>query len=275
MKIAIYYFSGTGNTWYVAKALKAALIEQGAEAKAKNIEDMPASKVTELLSWCDKVIIGYPIYGSDSPRIMREFVANLPKSDNQKPISTFTTVALYSGDGTILYRKLFGEKGYKFETGMEFIMPNNLNVPGFPDVLPIGDEDKVHQKNLRANEKAKKMAGAILTGKTKVQYDRVFGHLMGAVQRKHVDDFIAKLNSTMYVEHDKCIKCMRCVKLCPADNIVFNDGKIEIFDNCMGCMRCYHFCPTGAINITEKSLDAKKWVRYKGPTKDYLKKLLK
>lgn len=274
MKITIFYFSGTGNTWFVANTLAELLNHEGAEANAYSIEKIDTEQTQLLIDASDKIVIGYPIYGSTSPRLMQEFLDNLPTPKKPTGVSVFTTVALYSGDGTILYRKHLKQLGYTFENGMEFILSNNLNIPGFPDVLHVGDQRKIDKRNAKAANKTIKLRDALLTGNNVVNYDRVFGHLNGALQRKYVHDFIKKMNDTFLVKHDKCIKCMRCVKMCPAQNISFTDEKIVFHDQCMGCMRCYHFCPTGAINITEKSVDTKKWPRYKGPDKDYIKTLL-
>ena len=274
MKITIFYFSGTGNTYFAANSLRDALIQKGAEARALSIEKLSAEDTASLINQSDKIVIGYPIYGSTAPKLMREFMEALPVSNCLKPASIITTIALYSGDGAILYRKLLKQKGYAYDCGVEFIMPNNINIPGFPDMLRVGDDEKVNRQKSRTVLRANYLAELLINNRHAVKYDRVFGRMMGALQRKYVDDYIQKLSSTYYTEDSKCIKCMRCVKMCPVDNIRFEDGKILFGSQCMGCMRCYHFCPTAAINITEKSLDTKKWPRYKSPDKDYIKTLL-
>jgi len=52
--------------------------------------------------------------------------------------------------------------------------------------------------------------------------------------------------------NDKCIKCKRCLNICPAKALTFTD-KIEI--NKMKCIRCYcchEMCPVNAIEVKEK-----------------------
>ena len=57
------------------------------------------------------------------------------------------------------------------------------------------------------------------------------------------------------VDADVCIKCGKCAKVCPVDNIKgappvwIHNGK------CTCCLACYHYCPVHAINygsITRK-----------------------
>ncbi|MBN2879067.1 MAG: EFR1 family ferrodoxin [Clostridia bacterium] len=273
MKITIFYFSGTGSTWYVANSLAEAINNKGVQAEAISIEKINQTDSEKAIKESDKIVLGFPIYCSAAPRNMEQFIDNLPQ-EKGKPVSVFTTVALYSGDGTIHYRKLLQRKGYAFEAGMEFVMHSNLNVPGFPDMFKPGDEEKIALRNENAIAKAKQMAEAIISGQSKTEGGGFFGRFTGISQRIFYDMSIKMLNKKLLVKHDKCIKCMRCVKMCPVENIKFEDGKIQIGDNCMACMRCYHFCPTAAINCTEKSFDIKKWPRFKGPTKDYIKTLL-
>ncbi len=272
MKVTIFYFSGTGSTWYAANSLAKALNDKGAEAQAISIENKNI-ETHKLIEDSGKIVIAFPIYCSAAPRNMQKFLHGLPQA-NGKPVCVLTTASMTSGDGTVQYKKLLQSKGYVFETGMEFVMHNNLNIPGFPDMLKVGNQDKIDKRNQRCDVKVQKMADAVITGKSKVDGGGLFGKMVGSLQRKYYDVSIKMLNDKLMVAHDKCIKCMRCVKMCPAENITFEDGKIEIGGNCMACMRCYHFCPTGAINITEKSLDTQKWPRFKGPTKDYIKTLL-
>ena len=57
-----------------------------------------------------------------------------------------------------------------------------------------------------------------------------------------------RFNGRFYkVEQDKCIKCLKCVKECPAQNIFFNGTKITFGGKCLMCQKCVMYCPTKAI----------------------------
>ena len=50
-------------------------------------------------------------------------------------------------------------------------------------------------------------------------------------------------------DHGKCIKCKRCVNICPAKALSFED-KIEIdTSKCIRCYCCHEMCPADAIKI--------------------------
>ncbi len=61
MKATIFYFSGTGNTWFVAESLRKGLFVRGIDVEAMSIEDSKfedGSEVTRLVTESDHIIIG-------------------------------------------------------------------------------------------------------------------------------------------------------------------------------------------------------------------------
>ncbi len=51
------------------------------------------------------------------------------------------------------------------------------------------------------------------------------------------------------VSHKDCVKCKKCIEVCPAKVITLND-KIEIdLDKCIRCFCCHELCPKKAVNI--------------------------
>lgn len=278
MKATIFYFSGTGNTWFVAETLKRELQYRSIDAEAFSIEDTTLAeegKLHQLIAESEHILIGYPIYGSVAPKPMIDFIENLPKTYKGTMMSVFSTVALASGDGPVVYREIFEARGYRFHTGMEFKLSNNFNVPGFPDVLHVGNEENIDRRNDKARIKVEKMADSVAEGKTMVEGDHFLGRLLGNLQRRHIDELLVKFNDKLYVENSKCIGCEKCIQICPVNNISEVDGEIAFKGSCAVCMRCYHFCSAKAINVTKASLDEKKWPRFRGATKAYQEELLK
>ncbi len=51
-------------------------------------------------------------------------------------------------------------------------------------------------------------------------------------------------------DKDKCIHCLRCQQICPAEALSFIDGKITIDTHlCIRCYCCHEICPADAITI--------------------------
>jgi ferredoxin len=58
------------------------------------------------------------------------------------------------------------------------------------------------------------------------------------------------VNPKIRANHNKCRKCLACMKSCPAKAVSFVGGKIEINKNkCIMCYCCHEMCPEGAIEI--------------------------
>lgn len=272
MKITIVYFSGTGNTWYVAQEIKTSLQNKGVDAQCYSIENPifeDDQNLESLITTADNIIFGFPTYASDVPWPMQKFFKRLPQLNSSKDTAVFCTQAFGSGDGALIADKYLKDKGYFIKQTAHFNMSNNFYVPVFIRVFPVGDQEKIRKRNAKATEKVQKFAAKIVSGEQSIIGDNFFGHLIGNVQRGHFDALIKKINNLLIVDHSLCTNCNQCLKFCPEQNITENDSKITINDNCCSCMRCYQLCPVLAINITNKTTDAKKYPRFKGPTKSF------
>jgi len=63
---------------------------------------------------------------------------------------------------------------------------------------------------------------------------------------------------------ETCVKCKQCVNSCPMGNIHFENNKPQFGKKCCACMRCYNLCPVGAIQLTKRTRNKTKFLRYKG-----------
>ncbi|MCH3916567.1 MAG: DUF362 domain-containing protein [Spirochaetia bacterium] len=51
---------------------------------------------------------------------------------------------------------------------------------------------------------------------------------------------------------DKCIRCGRCIEICPAKALELKDGHVGLTaQKCIRCYCCHEVCPAGAIEIEE------------------------
>ena len=89
--IAIY-FSSTGNTKHCVKKFIERL---GKGIPAVSIEDEGCG---ELLKRHDDIILAYPVYFSDLPQIVREFICENSANFRGKNIFIIATMEIFSGD---------------------------------------------------------------------------------------------------------------------------------------------------------------------------------
>ena len=63
-----------------------------------------------------------------------------------------------------------------------------------------------------------------------------------------------KYSYKLVIQNSKCIKCKKCINLCPMKSIENKDDKIKVnIHNCIVCGVCIEKCPVKAIKYTNKN----------------------
>ena len=113
MGLVLFYFSGTGNTRYIAHHLCNNLNDKGYNAQAVSIEKLKNADAHKMIDNTSAIGLAWPIYGSDIPRNMQKFIKAMPITE-KKPLLTFCTQLLFSGDGAVVMRRELEGKGYLY-----------------------------------------------------------------------------------------------------------------------------------------------------------------
>lgn len=60
------------------------------------------------------------------------------------------------------------------------------------------------------------------------------------------------------VDERTCTQCGLCAKICPAEVLIMDGGKLQVSDKslfgCIACGHCMMICPTGAITVTGRGI---------------------
>ncbi|NCA96877.1 MAG: hypothetical protein EOM77_01640 [Bacteroidia bacterium] len=239
MKILLLLFTGTNNTYEIARLLAGDFALQGHQSDIIKVDiDTPVLD----LSTYDMVGFGYPIYAFNEPRFFWRYIKKLSLNSNAKYFifkSSGETLKLNNASSRRILRRLRSAK-CKILGDYHFVMPYNIH---------FRFDDAFVKEIIWYNRKLSKIAVYnLLHDRESFLKTNIFYNFLAwviGIQRPG-----ATINSYLYrVKMDKCIKCMRCVKECPTHNIFFSKGKIRFHANCQMCMRCSFFCPTDAINI--------------------------
>lgn len=232
------YFSGTGNSKYVAE-LFARKMNTACHSIEGSVDFAALVNASDIVAFC------YPVYMSRVPRIMREFVAQHMDALKDKKIIIFCTQLLLSGDGARAFVALFPKGHTNVIYAEHFFMPNNVNNMA---ILPM-PKDKMIQKCMdNAERKMQKICADIKYGKIKRRGFTPVGRLLGLPQGIFMNATERLANKTIRVDDD-CTKCGMCVKICPTHNLMLESGKITHNHNCTMCYRCINRCPKKAINV--------------------------
>ncbi len=270
MKTPLFYFSGTGNTRWAAGVLAEELQRLGIQTDLHSLEFPEAAdpdKIAEILAASEHIILGYPTYGSDMPRVVRDFISRLPETGGGKKLSVFCTHASFTGDGNVYFRKALAAKGYHLGRSFQVALTTNFNVAVFPfSLFPPHSGAKLEKRKQKARAKLARMASAIRDDKPHLEGTLPHQIILGAIQRHLFRAAERSLPKKFHFIKQRCIKCGACVKNCPVKNWSFDsDGELRGTGKCFLCFRCYNSCPTLAINFGRKTSHPEKFTRYKGP----------
>jgi len=231
------YFSGTGNTKFIAELFSAKM-----NAACHSIEE--TLDFTALIAEYEIIALCYPIYGSRVPRLMREFTASVRHALTGKKLIIFCTQWMFSGDGARAFTDLF-ESPPTVIYAEHFNMPNNVcNVP----LLPVSDAKGQAKYRRRAERKMTDVCNNIRNGVVKRRGFNIISRSLGLMQGVPFPKMEAKAANDVRIGAD-CIGCGVCVSLCPTANLTLTDGKIGQNGNCTLCYRCVNKCPKMAITV--------------------------
>lgn len=222
----IFYFSGTGNSAWVAGQL----------ARLTGDEAYDITNLNELPDMANAKQIGFvfPVYAWGAPEIMLDFAKKLPKPQ------AFTFGVCTCGGDAGLTMKQFS-KLYSLSSCYSLLMPNNYIIGSDTD-----DEGEILQKITAAREELERMAQELR------RQERVYRVHEGALAgvKSHLVNFgfnkFARSAKAFFAE-DRCNGCGQCARNCPASAISLRNGKPVWAAQCFQCLRCINECPQQAI----------------------------
>jgi ferredoxin len=249
-KIAIFYFSGTGNAKQIALWFSEFAVIKDIDCQTFNIAKIDIDKI-ETFSSDTLIVIISPIHGFNFPEITLNFICRFPKGINSivlmntragMKIGRFVTPGL-TGIAFLLSSLMLKNKGYKIVGQIPFDMPSN-----WISIHPALNENTVkfiHEKNYCRVEKHSKR---IFSGKSDFLSNRdlIQDILISPVSLGYYLAGRFAFAKSFYASF-RCENCGLCVKQCPVKAIkTINDRPYWTF-KCESCMKCMNSCPKKAI----------------------------
>jgi len=270
MKVAIFLFSGTGNTYYIGRKIQDAFHEHHTLCDLFSIENKHDDDT--LIDQYDVIGLGYPIYGSDVPILIRNWIDELKMHEGKRAF-VFCTQMMYSGDGAAYGGRLLHKKGFIIRQQEHFNMPNNIT--DYKILRPFNKHnlERIEEKKTK---QVKKYVHQIMVDQRRRKGSNPLSLCLGLLQRIPYQKLEMKWISNSIKIEDHCILCKTCIDLCPTDNFEIKDGILMTKNQCIACYRCINHCPVNALHSSKNALvkhpyhGPEKQSNIKDVMKDYL-----
>lgn len=220
----IIYFSGTGNSYSVAKKLSEKLNDT--IVPMKNATNNGDSSLTFV----------FPTYCHNIPPVVRGFIEKMEITNNQK-VMGISVSGGNNGHSEYYFNKLIEKKGMKVDKFLNIVMTDNSG----PAIL----DTKINFKEANIDG----MLDGFLKSDYKNQSQR---KLTYDLSEKLLFSSVSKRMLKKRVNQDQCIGCGKCSMICPNNNITMTDKKPVIGPNCAECYGCIHWCPKQAIRMVKR-----------------------
>lgn len=250
MKITIYYFSGSGNSLYIAKQIAKRFDDSAVLSIA-----LLASKYESYSLTGDVAGIVYPAYFQNAPGIVKSFING---AHELAADYLFSVVTNNGGPGfaSMAIENLAAKKGRRID------MSSSITMPG-SSVL-FGDYTNTYAERTKRLWDSQLSLDAIVS---KIEGKRSSPSEIQGGARPKLKGLLAGLAVRIYDlpgkfrTNEKCDECLACVKICPTGAIAYNK-RIAWRSNCINCLACYNWCPRSAIEIENAKTNG---IRYHHP----------
>ena len=244
----ILYFTGTGNSKFVADYLAEKLNET-----TVSINNILKKNENPVFESENPYIIIAPIYAWRFPKVVEE-VLEKAEFKGCKTVYCIGTMGENSGTAGSHLKKIFTAKGMNFSGFTGVVMQNNYL---FMEKMPKPRDAARNLNN--AIPKLESIVSSINAGKRLNKDDKTpLAPFMSSVVNAGFNRFMVKKQK--YTVDADCIACGKCVSGCPVNNIVIKDKKPVFSNNCTGCLACLHHCPKQSINVRNETQDKGRYV---------------
>jgi flavodoxin len=213
----VIFFSGTGNTQHLSK-----LLAEKTNGKALSIEN---KNVRDFIIESNELAFAFPIYASNMPEIVRNFIDNTSDLWKNKKVFVFATCGMIYGQALNNAIGLFTKYEAEILGSEIFIMPDNIGDVLFITLaLPVRKNQK---KLMKSDNKMIELVEQIKNNNFPTS----------GLKAKPKPDIVKSTNNKPHIDESKCCHCNICKKVCPSPQ------------KCTQCYRCYALCPNKAITI--------------------------
>ncbi|MGM0214212.1 hypothetical protein IGI42_001753 [Enterococcus sp. AZ109] len=251
------YFSGTGNSRYIAELLAR---ELGDERLSMN-QLIKEQESVELFSDRPWVIV-CPTYAWQPPKIVIEFIEQTNFLGSQK-VYFFMTCDTNTLNAIHYVQETCQKKAWDLAGFAEIIMVDNYIVL----VKNIRPDVEIQKRLTHAEQEVQRLARLVLAEETLPPFSKT-GGIVGKFTSSLVNRFFYRviIDGKGFYATSKCIQCGKCAAICPLNNIEAETGTPSWGDTCTHCMACIGVCPVQAVEYKKRTQGKKRYYLKKSVT---------
>lgn len=250
--MVVYYFSGTGNSLYIAKS-----IADSFGADLQPIGQLSDSET--ILIDTDVIGIVFPVYYGELPVMVKKFAQKLV-SNKENYVFAVSNFGGAAGQSLNILKSILADREIELSAGYGVHMPQNAFKKSWEKV------DKVYAQAEKRIGKIVKKIGKRAKGMfySNVPLEIVLRLMHPMIEKACRLDFLEKTGVSEELETDEliylmdknhstdenCNGCGTCASVCPSNNITMINDKPEWLHRCENCLACYDWCPQSAVHGT-------------------------
>jgi len=244
----IVYYTGTGNSRYVAQMLADITNDECVSANKYMKNKIKASMNSDK-----PYIFVSPVYVSAPARVFTDFIRQLEFSGDKRAYFVMTCAGGQGGCPEYC-RRLCEEKGFEYMGTNQITMPQNYLV-----FFKTAEKAECEEIIAAAKPEIEKLGECINAGKPfpdagMKKWEYISTEMILNMYYKHF------MGSEKFTVSDECIACGKCVNLCPLGNIALSGNKPVWGKSCTHCMACINACPKQAIEYGKASVGKPRYV---------------
>lgn len=247
MESIVIYFSQTGNTEKVAKAIRSGIESVMGQCDIVKLRDADLGSLAKY----DLIGLGCPVFAFKEPENVTAFIKRMAKAMVLgRHCFVFATHGGHPGNVLPSMTSKLERVGLKviggFDTDGHLYLPFYTTpwfTDGHPDNIDLKQAADFGAEMARNSEKLSKGEAVPI---------REFKWLRGPFYGR-IATMAKQVKPELTLNKEKCVypKCGLCVEYCPAGGIDLSVDPPIYRKGCIGCLVCEHICPTGAINYAE------------------------
>lgn len=238
----VLYFTGTGNSRYIAKKIAEATPDEliSINDKIKNKDNTP-------IKIKDRVVFVMPTYAWRIPAIVKDWILKTEFTGASRAWFVMNCGSEI-GNAAKYNKGLCEQKNFTYMGTAQVVMPEN-----YIAMFDAPDKEEAKQIISKAEPVIDNIIGLIKEGKVfPIPRNNLYDRFMSGPVNKIFYSLFVKADA--FKVEDKCIGCDKCEQICPLNNINLENGKPVWGKDCTHCMACICHCPTEAIEYGKKSV---------------------